>query len=88
MFENAFRNIADVLWKEAGCTTELDYTEQTSWVLFLKYLDDMEQERSQKATLRGESYTFILDQPYRWSSWGVPKKADGTPDHDAALGGR
>ena len=27
-----------MLWKEAGCTTELDYTEQTSWLLFLKYL--------------------------------------------------
>lgn len=39
MFEQAFRNIDDVLWKEAGCTTELDYTEQTSWLLFLKYLD-------------------------------------------------
>ena len=31
MFEQAFKNIDDVLWKEAGCTTELDYTEQTSW---------------------------------------------------------
>ena len=39
MFEQAFKNIDDVLWKEAGCTTELDYTEQTSWLLFLKYLD-------------------------------------------------
>ena len=36
MFEQAFKNIDDVLWKEAGCTTELDYTEQTSWLLFLK----------------------------------------------------
>jgi len=33
MFEQAFRNIDDVLRKEAGCTTELDYTEQTSWLL-------------------------------------------------------
>ena len=39
MFEQAFKNIDDVLWKDAGCTTELDYTEQTSWLLFLKYLD-------------------------------------------------
>jgi type I restriction enzyme M protein len=31
MFEQAFRNIDDVLWKEAGCTTEIDYIEQTSW---------------------------------------------------------
>jgi hypothetical protein len=44
MFEQAFKNIDDVLWKEAGCTTELDYTEQTSWLLFLKYLDGLEQE--------------------------------------------
>ena len=43
MFEQTFKNIDDVLWKEAGCTTELDYTEQTSWILFLKYLDDLEQ---------------------------------------------
>ena len=44
MFEQAFKNIEDVLWKEAGCSSELDYTEQTSWMLFLKYLDDLEQE--------------------------------------------
>jgi len=37
-FEQTFKNIDDVLWKEAGCTTELDYTDQTSWILFLKYL--------------------------------------------------
>jgi hypothetical protein len=40
MFEQAFKNIDDVLWKEAGCTTELDYTEQTSWLLFLSRADD------------------------------------------------
>jgi len=44
-FEQAFNNIDKVLRQEAGCTTELDYTEQSSWMLFLKYLDDLEQER-------------------------------------------
>jgi type I restriction enzyme M protein len=39
MFEQAFKNIDDVLHKDAGCSSELDYTEQTSWLLFLKYLD-------------------------------------------------
>lgn len=47
-FERTFRAIDDVLWKEAGCATELDYTEQTSWMLFLKYLDDLEFERAQE----------------------------------------
>jgi len=42
MFEQAFKNIDDVLWKDAGCTSELDYTEQSSWLLFLKYLDSLE----------------------------------------------
>jgi hypothetical protein len=61
MFEQAFKNIDDVLWKEAGWTTELDYTEQTSWLLFLKYLDGLEQDRADKAALDGKKYSFLLD---------------------------
>jgi len=87
MFEQAFKNIDDVLWKEAGCSSELDYTEQTSWMLFLKYLDDLEQERSMEAELVGKPYEFLLDEPHRWSSWAAPKKADGSFDHDRALTG-
>ena len=87
MFEQIFKNIDDVLWKEAGCTTELDYTEQTSWLLFLKYLDDLEQEKAMEAELVGKNYDFIIDEAYRWSNWAAPKKADGTFDHDTALTG-
>lgn len=85
MFEQTFRNIDDVLRKEAGCTTELDYTEQTSWLLFLKYLDDLEQERALEAELVGKAYEFIIDEAHRWSSWAAPKKPDGKVDHDHAL---
>lgn len=87
MFEQTFKNIDDVLWKEAGCTTELDYTEQTSWMLFLKYLDDLEQERAMEAELVGKSYDFIIDTKHHWSNWAAPKKSDGTFDHDTALTG-
>ena len=87
MFEQAFRNIDDVLWKEAGCTTELDYTEQTSWLLFLKYLDGLEQDRADEAALEGRRYTYILDKPYRWDTWAAPKGRDGKLDHNAALTG-
>ena len=37
-FYAVFKSVDDVLWKDSGCSTELDYTEQTSWVLFLKYI--------------------------------------------------
>lgn len=87
MFEQVFKNLDDVLWKEAGCTTELDYTEQSSWILFLKYLDDLEQERAQRAELKDEAYRFIIDDKHRWARWAAPKKADGSFDHDKAMTG-
>ena len=87
MFEQAFKNIDDALWKESGCTTELDYTEQTSWLLFLKYLDGLEQDKAAEALLEGKRYTYILDVPYRWESWAAPKDADGKLDHNTAITG-
>lgn len=74
----------DVLWKEAGCTTELDYTEQTSWLLFLKCLDDMEQDKKAESELEGKRYSFILDKDYHWDSWAAPKGKDGKIDHNKA----
>lgn len=87
MFEQAFKNIDDVLWKEAGCTTELDYTEQTSWLLFLKYLDGLEQDKADEAALDGKKYDYILQKQYRWDVWAAPKGKDGKIDHNKAVTG-
>jgi type I restriction enzyme M protein len=87
MFEQVFRNVDDILWKEAGCTTELDYVEQTSWLLFLKYLDALEQDRAMEAELEGKRYTPILDKEYRWEQWATPKGKDGQIDHNRAKTG-
>ena len=86
-FEQAFKNIDDVLRKEAGCTTELDYTEQTSWLLFLKYLDALEQDKADEAALDGKKYHYILENQYRWESWAAPKTAEGKLDHNTAMVG-
>jgi len=87
MFEQAFKNIDNVLWKEAGCTTELDYTEQASWLLFLKYLDGLEQDKATVAKLEGKKYGYILDADYRWEKWAAPKGTDGKIDHNKAVTG-
>ena len=87
MFELAFKNIDDVLRQEAGCTTELDYTEQTSWLLFLKYLDGLEQDKATEAALGGKQYNFILDKPYRWEEWAAPKGKNREVDHNKAKTG-
>ena len=87
MFEQTFKNIDDILHKDAGCTSELDYTEQSSWLLFLKYLDALEIDKSAEAELEGKRYSFILDEPYRWEAWAAPKTADGKLDHNTATTG-
>ena len=83
MFEQTFKNIDDILHKDAGCGSELDYVEQTSWVLFLKYLDDLERDRATSAELTGKSYTPIIDHEYQWNVWAAPKLSDGKIDHNA-----
>ena len=70
-FEQAFKNIDDVLFKEAGCNSELDYAEQTAWLLFLKYLDDLEETRRMEAALEGKSYDSIIAEEYRWAAWAA-----------------
>lgn len=87
MFEQTFKNIDDVLWKDAGCSSELDYVEQTSWILFLKYLDDFEKDKKTAAELAGKTYTEIINPEYRWNVWAVPKGKDGKLDHHKALTG-
>ena len=87
MFEQTFKNIDDILHKDAGCGSELDYVEQTSWVLFLKYLDDLEKDKATAAELSGKTYTPIIDKKYQWSVWAAPKGKDGKLDHHKALTG-
>jgi type I restriction enzyme M protein len=86
MFEQTFKNIDDILHKDAGCGSELDYVEQTSWILFLKYLDDLEKDRATAAELTGKTYTPIIDKKYRWTTWATPKLKNGKIDHNALSG--
>ncbi|WP_297418470.1 N-6 DNA methylase [Clostridium sp.] len=87
MFEQTFKNIDDILHKDAGCGSELDYVEQTSWILFLKYLDDLEMDKKMVAELSGKTYTPIISHEYKWETWAVPKGEDGKIDHHKALTG-
>jgi type I restriction enzyme M protein len=87
MFEQTFKNVDDTLRKDAGCSSELDYVEQTSWILFLKYLDDLEKDNKDKAELKGEVYTGIISPEYKWEAWAVPKGEDGKIDHQKELTG-
>ena len=85
MFEQSFKNIDNILHTDSGCGTELDYVEQTSWILFLKYLDDLEETKKTESALAGKKYKYILSSEFRWNAWACPKDANGKLDHHKAL---
>ena len=84
MYENAFNAIERHLRAEEGIANELDYVEQISWVLFLRYLHDLEAERRDRAELDGEDYAPLIDDDFRWDVWAAPKGPAGDFDHNAA----
>lgn len=86
-FEQSFKLIDNVLRHDEGCSTALDYVEQSSWVLFLKYLEDLETTRELSALLKGEEYTRVIENEYRWISWAMPKTANSEYDRANALVG-
>lgn len=86
-FEQAFKSIDNALREDAGVSNELDYVEQTSWILFLKYINDFEEDKGLGAALSGSSYRYILSDKFRWNTWAAPKTPDGKLDHHAALTG-
>ena len=86
-YESIFNAIDNILRNEAGCSTELDYIEQTSWLLFLKYLDDLDREREDKALLTGKDFKPIITGYMRWNQWAAPKTKDGEIDTVNAMTG-
>ncbi len=86
MFEQSLKNIDDIL-RADNAGSALDYIEQTSWILFLKYLDDLEKDKEKSARLAGRKYKHILAPEFQWSVWACPKGADGKLNHYKTLDG-
>ena len=77
--ESKVNRITDILRRDDGISGAMHYTEQISWILFLKFLNDLEETKNEDAELDGDVYTYIIDKKYRWNVWAIPKK-DGKKD--------
>ncbi len=86
-FTQTFKNIDDLLYKDSGADSEIDYIEQSSWILFLRYLESLEQDKEDQATLEGKEYQYILAEKFRWSNWAKPKAENGVASHHLELSG-
>src|SRR5439155_17129411 len=70
------KSARDIMRKDKGLNGDLDRLPTLTWIMFLKFLDDMEQVREAEAALdRNARYKPLLEKPYRWRDWAA--KADG-----------
>ena len=69
-----------IMRKDKGLNGDLDRLPMLTWILFLKFLDDMERIEEERAELAGRAYRGIVEAPYRWRDWAAP--ADGITGPD------
>jgi type I restriction enzyme M protein len=69
------------------CSTELDYAEQSSWILFLKWLDDYEMEKETRAKLENKKFKPTLNKEFQWSTWAIARDKSGKIDFNKTLTG-
>jgi len=65
------KSARDIMRKDKGLNGDLDRLPMLTWIMFLKFLDDMEMIREQEAALSGKKYRPAIDQPYRWRDWAA-----------------
>jgi len=69
------KSARDIMRKDKGLNGDLDRLPMLTWVMFLKFLDDMEKEREIEAAMAGKRFRPAVEAPYRWRDWAA--KEDG-----------
>jgi type I restriction enzyme M protein len=65
------KSCRDIMRKDKGLSTDLDRLPMLTWIMFLKFLDDMEQVRETEAALEGRRFRPAIEPPYRWRDWAA-----------------
>jgi type I restriction enzyme M protein len=65
----------DIMRKDKGLSGDVDRIPVLTWIMFLKFLDDMESMREEEAKLSGKKFKPAIEPPYRWRDWAA--KDDG-----------
>ena len=58
-----------IMRKDKGLSGELDRLPVLTWIMFIKFLDDLEKQQETKAILKGKVYKPAIAKPYRWRDW-------------------
>lgn len=73
------KSCRDIMRKDKGLSGDLDRLPMLTWIMFLKFLDDMDQVRQEEAKLAGKKFRQTFEPPYRWRDWAAnPEGMTGT----------
>src|SRR5450755_1362782 len=85
------KSCRDIMRKDKGLNGDLDRLPMLTWIMFLKFLDDMERVREEEAKLAGKKFRRAIEPPYRWRDWAAdPQGVTGDAltafiNHDEAV---
>src|ERR1700689_3574840 len=77
------KSCRDIMRKDKGLNGDVDRLPMLTWIMFLKFLDDMERVREDESELEGRPFGRIIASPYRWRDWNPPN-AQG-PTREASI---
>lgn len=71
MLGSLLKSARDIMRKDKGLNGDLDRLPLLTWIMFLKFLDDLERQREEEAALAGQKFRPAIDKPYRWRDWAA-----------------
>src|SRR5690348_8549688 len=71
MLGSLLKSARDIMRKDKGLNGDLDRLPLLTWIMFLKFLDDLEQQREEEAKLAGKKFKPAIEKPYRWRDWAA-----------------
>ncbi|WP_373541445.1 N-6 DNA methylase [Chamaesiphon sp.] len=83
------KSVCDIM-RRSNCAGALQYVPEVTWILFLRILDEQEQQGAEQAEAVGADFTYSLESPYRWHDWAAPfdeKKYSPLPQRDGLTQG-
>lgn len=74
------KSARDIMRKDKGLSGDLDRLPMLTWIMFLKFLDDMEQIEESRAKLARKKYRPAIEPPYRWRDWAADEQGITGPE--------
>ncbi|WP_026606174.1 type I restriction-modification system subunit M [Methylocapsa acidiphila] len=71
MLGSLLKSARDIMRKDKGLNGDLDRLPLLTWIMFLKFLDDLERQREEETALSGKKFKAAIEAPYRWRDWAA-----------------